>query len=161
MRHRILLFILFVVCSAFLYGQENILICSKQVSNSVDKSNEILQKNEAYISVDFVDINLDKILEYMLEEDEGFGELRESVKASAIWEVSLGDWRGPKMRRSLSSDGVKDRGKDISLSSGKEQSRGGNWGGIFFLRLWYGSNGSFSIWVLFFYKRKLQRNDLY
>ena len=64
MRHRILLFILFVVCSAFLYGQENILICSKQVSNSVDKSNEILQKNEAYISVDFVDINLDKILEY-------------------------------------------------------------------------------------------------
>ena len=64
MRHRILLFILFVVCSAFLYGQENILICSKQVSNSVDRLNEILQKNEAYISVDFVDINLDKILEY-------------------------------------------------------------------------------------------------
>lgn len=46
------------------HGQDNILICTKQIPNSVEKSNEILRRNVTYTSVDFVDINLDKILEY-------------------------------------------------------------------------------------------------
>ena len=64
MKYWFLTFCFFIVCSTFLYGQDNILISSKQVSNSVEKSNEILRKNKTYTSVDFVDINLDKILEY-------------------------------------------------------------------------------------------------
>lgn len=64
MRHRFLIFDLLIVCSTFLYGQDNILICSKQVSNSAEKINEILRRNVTYTSVDFVDVNLDKILEY-------------------------------------------------------------------------------------------------
>lgn len=64
MRHRFLLFYLLIVCSTFLYGQDNILISSKQVSNGAEKINEILRRNVTYTSVDFVDINLDKILEY-------------------------------------------------------------------------------------------------
>lgn len=46
------------------HGQDNILICSKQIPNSAEKTNEILRRNATYTSVDFVDINLDKILEY-------------------------------------------------------------------------------------------------
>ena len=64
MKYWFLTFCFFIVCSNFLYLQYNILISSKQVSNSVEKSNEILRKNKTYTSVDFVDINLDKILEY-------------------------------------------------------------------------------------------------
>ena len=64
MRHRFLIFELLIVCSTFLYGQDNILISSKKVSNSAEKINEILGRNATYTSVDFVDINLDKILEY-------------------------------------------------------------------------------------------------
>lgn len=64
MRHRFLIFDLLIVCSTFLYGQDNILISSIQVPNSAEKTNEILRRNVTYTSVDFVDINLDKILEY-------------------------------------------------------------------------------------------------
>ena len=64
MRHCFLVFIFFIVCSTFLYGQDNILVSSKQVPNSAEKTNEILRRNATYTSVDFVDINLDKILEY-------------------------------------------------------------------------------------------------
>ena len=46
------------------HGQDDILICTKQIPNSVEKSTEILRRNVTYTSVDFVDINLDKILEY-------------------------------------------------------------------------------------------------
>ena len=52
------------VFSIFVYGQDNKLIFSKQVSNKEEKTNEILRKSETYTSVDFVEINLDKILEY-------------------------------------------------------------------------------------------------
>lgn len=64
MRRRFLIFDLLIVCSIFLYGQDNILISSIQVPNSAEKTNEILRRNVTYTSVDFVDINLDKILEY-------------------------------------------------------------------------------------------------
>ena len=64
MRHCFFIFGFLFVFSAFLYGQDNILISSKQISNSIEKTNEILRRNETYTSVDFVDINLDKILEY-------------------------------------------------------------------------------------------------
>lgn len=78
---------------------------------------------------------------------EGLGELRESVKASTMGDGSPGEAEeGPKIRRSLSSDGVRGRGKEISLSSGRGQSSEGG----LFLGLRYGSRGSFSIWVVFF-----------
>jgi hypothetical protein len=64
MRHCILTIGFLIACSTYLYGQDNILISSKQVSNSAEKTNEILRRNATYTSVDFVDINLDKILEY-------------------------------------------------------------------------------------------------
>ena len=64
MKHYYLIFAFLIVCSTYLYGQDNILISSKHVPNSAEKTNEILRKNETYTSVDFVDINLDKILEY-------------------------------------------------------------------------------------------------
>ena len=63
MKHCFLIFGFLIVCST-LYGQDNILISSKQVSNSAEKANEILRRNVTYTSVDFVDINLDIILEY-------------------------------------------------------------------------------------------------
>ncbi len=49
--------------STFIYGQENILIRSKQFSNNADRANDILRRNQTYTSVEFVDINLDKIVE--------------------------------------------------------------------------------------------------
>lgn len=64
MRHYLIILGLLIACSTYLYGQDNILISSKQVSNSAERTNEILRKNEKYTSVDFVDINLDKVLEY-------------------------------------------------------------------------------------------------
>ena len=64
MKHCSLFFFFFILCSTFLYGQDNILICSKKIPNSEEKINRILQKSETYIYVDFVDIKLDKILEY-------------------------------------------------------------------------------------------------
>jgi hypothetical protein len=77
------------------------------------------------------------------EEGEYLGELRERVKASTIGEDSTGEDEGPKMRRSLSAEGVS--GREISLSSGSGASTDG--GGGLFLGLRYGSRGSFSIWV--------------
>ena len=64
MRHCFLIFGFLVVCSTYLHGQDNILISTKQVPNGAEKSNEILRRNVTYTSVDFVDINLDKILEF-------------------------------------------------------------------------------------------------
>lgn len=64
MKHCFLIFGLLTVFSSFLHGQDNKLIYSKQVPNISEKSNEILQKSDTYTSVDFVEINLDKILEY-------------------------------------------------------------------------------------------------
>ena len=78
------------------------------------------------------------------EEGEYLGELRERVKASTIGEDSTGEDEGPKMRRSLSAEGV--RGREISLSSGSGASTDGGGGGLF-LGLRYGSRGSFSIRV--------------
>lgn len=76
-----------------------------------------------------------------MEEEEGLGELRERVKASTKGEESCWEDEGPKMRRSLSSEGV--RGTEISSCSGSGASTGG--GGGFLLGLEYGSRGSFSI----------------
>lgn len=64
MRHCFLIIGLLIVCSTFLYGQDNILICSKEVSNSAERTNEILRKSATYTSVEFVEIKFDKILEY-------------------------------------------------------------------------------------------------
>lgn len=78
------------------------------------------------------------------EEEESRGELRERFKASSSGEESIGEEEeedeGPKMRRSLSSEGV--RGIEISLFSGS----GANTGDGLILGLRYeGSRGSFSI----------------
>lgn len=65
------------------HGQDNILICSKQISNSAEKRNEILQKCVTYTSVDFVEIYLDKILrfeEFSLQ----FGERNISIRKERI-----------------------------------------------------------------------------
>ena len=64
MRHCFLIFGFLIACSTYLHGQDNILIQTKQVPNSAEKTNEILRRNVTYTSVDFVDIKLDKILEY-------------------------------------------------------------------------------------------------
>lgn len=64
MRHGFFIFIFLIVFSTFSHGQDNILISSKQDSNIKEKTNEILQRNGTYTSVLFVDINLNKILEY-------------------------------------------------------------------------------------------------
>ena len=64
MRHLFFIFVFFVACSTFLHGQENILISSKQITNSTEETNGSFLKGETHTSVNFVDINLDKILEY-------------------------------------------------------------------------------------------------
>jgi hypothetical protein len=64
LRHYFLTFVFLIVCSRFIYGQDNKLIYSKQVSNRAEKLNEILRKSESYTSAEFVEINLEKILEY-------------------------------------------------------------------------------------------------
>lgn len=84
---------------------------------------------------------------------EDLGELRERVKASRRGEGSLGEADdGPKIRRSLSSEGVRGRGKEISSSSGRGKRGGGGCGGcgVLFLGLRYGSRGSFSISPILF-----------
>ncbi|MDR2970952.1 MAG: M12 family metallo-peptidase [Bacteroidales bacterium] len=53
-----------IIFSTFLYGQDNRLIYPKQVLNSTGKSNQILQKSDANVSVDFIEIDLEKILIY-------------------------------------------------------------------------------------------------
>ena len=58
------LFILSLFLMLPCLGQDNILISSKHVSRNAEKSNEILRKNPTYTSVDFVDINIEKILEH-------------------------------------------------------------------------------------------------
>lgn len=64
MRRCFILYGLFIVSSTFVHGQDNMLVYSKQISNSAEITNRILRKSETYISVDLVGINLDKILEY-------------------------------------------------------------------------------------------------
>ena len=64
MKHYFLIFGFVIACSTFIYGQDNKLIYSKQVSNRAEKSSEILRKSTANVSVDFVEIDLEKILNY-------------------------------------------------------------------------------------------------
>ena len=68
MKHRFLTFAILIVCSTYLYGQDNVLISSKHVQNSTEKANEILRRNETYTSVDFVEINVDKILDVTIQQ---------------------------------------------------------------------------------------------
>jgi len=64
MKHSLLILGFLIIFSTSMYGQDNKLIYSEQVSNAVEKSNKILQKSEANISVDFVAIDLEKLLIY-------------------------------------------------------------------------------------------------
>ena len=64
MKHCFIILGFLIACSTLLHGQDNILVYSKQTSNSSEKANEMLWENEAYTSVHFVGINLEKILEY-------------------------------------------------------------------------------------------------
>jgi hypothetical protein len=64
MRHSFLIFGFLIIGSTFIHGQDNKVIYSKQVSNRAEKSSAILQKSEANLSVDFVEIDLDKLLIY-------------------------------------------------------------------------------------------------
>ena len=83
MKHRFLIFGLLIACSTYLHGQDNILISSKQVSNSAEKIKEILQRNATYTSFDFVDINLDKIFEHE-EFSLQFGERKIPIRKERI-----------------------------------------------------------------------------
>ena len=64
MKHCFILSVFLIICSSTLHGQDNILISSIKMPDNVEKSNEILRRNATYTSVDFVNIDLDKILEY-------------------------------------------------------------------------------------------------
>lgn len=64
MRHCLLVLSFLIACPTFLHGQDNILVYTKQVPNSAKKANEILQKSEMYTSIDYIGINLDKILKH-------------------------------------------------------------------------------------------------
>jgi len=55
MKHSFLTLGFLIVCSIFVYGQDNKLIYSKQVSYKTEKSNEILRKSDANVSVDFAE----------------------------------------------------------------------------------------------------------
>jgi hypothetical protein len=57
-----LLFVFLTLSSTFVYGQSNKLIYPKQISNEAERSSEILQTGTAFVSVDFVGINLEKVL---------------------------------------------------------------------------------------------------
>lgn len=83
MRHCFLSFALLLVVSTLIYGQDNKLICSKHVLNGAERANDILQSNKTYTSVEFVDINLDKIVDsenFTLQ----FGESNISIKKERI-----------------------------------------------------------------------------
>jgi len=64
MKHLLLIFSFIIIFSSFVHGQDNRLIYPKQVSNTTEKSNEILQRSDAFVSVEFVEIDLEKILEF-------------------------------------------------------------------------------------------------
>ncbi len=61
MKKRDVFLFAFILLSFFLHGQDNLLICDKYISKENDISTLILQKSVANLSVDFVDINLEKI----------------------------------------------------------------------------------------------------
>lgn len=63
MKQSLFIFAFLLFCSPLLHGQDNKLIHSIQVIDRAKKVKDILQKNDTYTSVDFVEINLDKILE--------------------------------------------------------------------------------------------------
>ena len=60
----LIIFSLLIIFSTFCYGQKNRLIFPKQVTNAAEKSNDILEKGSAYVSVDFVEINLEILPNY-------------------------------------------------------------------------------------------------
>ena len=64
MRKILMIFFFLVISFTITYSQNNRLIYSKYVSNKTDKVNIILQKNETYSFVDFVEIKLDRLLGY-------------------------------------------------------------------------------------------------
>jgi len=64
MKHPLLIFGLIIIFSTFVYGQDNRLIYPKKVSNATARTDEILQRDEAYVSVDFVEIDLETLLHH-------------------------------------------------------------------------------------------------
>lgn len=72
---------------------------------------------------------------------EDFWEFKDKVKASTMGDESRGEEQGPKMRRSLSCDGLIGIGMEISSSSGRVK-RGGEG---FILGLENERSGSFSM----------------
>jgi len=66
MKYPLLTLAFLIIFSTSIYGQDNRLIYPKQIPNAAAKADEILQKKkrEAYLSVDFVEIDLQKIIEY-------------------------------------------------------------------------------------------------
>jgi len=64
MKHPLLIFGFIIIFSTFVYGQDNRLIYPKQVPNTAVRTDEILQRDEAYVSVDFVEIDLETILHH-------------------------------------------------------------------------------------------------
>lgn len=63
-RRLIIMPFLFFLVFSHVYGQDNVLICPKQIQDKFIRANEVLQKSEAYFSVEFVEIKLDKIIDY-------------------------------------------------------------------------------------------------
>ena len=64
MKYLFFTFYFLIITSTFIHGQDNKLIYSKQIADAAKKSSEILQKSEAFVSVDFVEIDLEKIPKY-------------------------------------------------------------------------------------------------
>lgn len=64
MRQLYLTFTLFIICIFIANGENNKLFYPKQVLNETNKSNEILQKSNAYNSVDFIEIDLNGIFNH-------------------------------------------------------------------------------------------------
>ena len=83
--------VFFLLTFGMAYGQNNRLIYSKQVSNATEKSDAILQKGSAYISVDFVEINLDILSDYE-EFTIQFGERNLSVFKERIMVRSINNF---------------------------------------------------------------------
>jgi hypothetical protein len=58
--NRILLLLTFLVCFSSTFSQSK-LIANRNIENTASKAQAIIKKNNAYVSVDFVDINIDKL----------------------------------------------------------------------------------------------------
>lgn len=77
---------------------------------------------------------------------EDFWEFKDKVKASTMGDESRGEEQGPKMRRSLSCDGLIGIGMEISSSSGRVKRGGEGFILAFLLLVFPVSRGILLLW---------------